>query len=54
MARYVEDGVLDFGLTGIDWVKENNADVSVSSGTVCGGFKETDVVVVLFGVHKYL
>jgi len=27
MARYVEDGVLDFGLTGIDWVKENNADV---------------------------
>ncbi len=27
MARYVEDGVLDAGLTGIDWVKENNADV---------------------------
>lgn len=27
MARYVEDGVLDFGLTGIDWVLENNADV---------------------------
>ncbi len=27
MARYVEDGVLDFGLTGIDWVKENDADV---------------------------
>ncbi len=27
MARYVEDGVLDFGLTGLDWVKENNADV---------------------------
>jgi len=27
MARYVEDGVLDCGLTGIDWVKENNADV---------------------------
>ena len=24
MARYVEDGVLDFGLTGIDWVMENN------------------------------
>lgn len=27
MARYVEDGVLDFGLTGMDWVMENNADV---------------------------
>lgn len=27
MARYVEDGVLDCGLTGIDWVLENNADV---------------------------
>ncbi|GAJ00681.1 unnamed protein product, partial [marine sediment metagenome] len=27
MARYVEDGVLDAGLTGIDWVMENNADV---------------------------
>jgi ATP phosphoribosyltransferase len=27
MARYVEDGVLDCGLTGIDWVQENNADV---------------------------
>ena len=27
MARYVEDGVLDCGLTGMDWVKENNADV---------------------------
>jgi ATP phosphoribosyltransferase len=27
MARYVEDGVLDVGLTGIDWVMENDADV---------------------------
>jgi ATP phosphoribosyltransferase len=27
MARYVEDGVLDAGLTGRDWVEENNADV---------------------------
>ncbi|MBW2975586.1 ATP phosphoribosyltransferase [Candidatus Woesearchaeota archaeon] len=27
MARYVENGVLDFGLTGIDWVLENKADV---------------------------
>ncbi len=27
MARYVEDGVLDCGLTGRDWVLEQNADV---------------------------
>src|SRR6516162_6441704 len=27
MARYVEDGVLDAGLTGRDWVEENAADV---------------------------
>jgi ATP phosphoribosyltransferase len=27
MARYVEDGVLDGGLTGHDWVVENEADV---------------------------
>ena len=27
MARYVEDGVLDAGLTGHDWVVENGADV---------------------------
>jgi len=27
MARYVEDGVLDAGLTGRDWVEENNAQV---------------------------
>ena len=25
MARYVEDGILDAGLTGLDWVAENNA-----------------------------
>jgi ATP phosphoribosyltransferase len=28
MARYVEDGILDAGLTGLDWVEENNADVA--------------------------
>ena len=28
MARYVEDGILDAGLTGRDWVEENNADVT--------------------------
>jgi ATP phosphoribosyltransferase len=27
MARYVEDGHLDCGLTGYDWIKENNSDV---------------------------
>jgi ATP phosphoribosyltransferase len=31
MARYVEDGVLDAGITGLDWVRENDADVQ----TVC-------------------
>ncbi|HTZ16929.1 MAG TPA: ATP phosphoribosyltransferase [Dissulfurispiraceae bacterium] len=27
MARYVQDGHLDCGLTGFDWIKEQNADV---------------------------
>ena len=27
MARYVEDSILDAGLTGKDWVQENEADV---------------------------
>jgi len=27
MARYVEDGILDAGLTGLDWIQENEADV---------------------------
>jgi len=27
MARYVEQGVMDVGITGIDWVQENGADV---------------------------
>ncbi|MGE5893531.1 MAG: ATP phosphoribosyltransferase [bacterium] len=27
MARYVEDGILDCGLTGYDWILEQNADV---------------------------
>ncbi len=29
MARYVEDGTLDLGLTGRDWIVENDADVVV-------------------------
>jgi ATP phosphoribosyltransferase len=27
MSRYVEDGVIDMGLTGQDWICENNSDV---------------------------
>src|SRR5512138_984485 len=27
MSRYVEDGHLDLGLTGIDWIRENGSDV---------------------------
>jgi len=27
MSRYIEDGHLDLGLTGIDWIMENNSDV---------------------------
>src|SRR5512147_216708 len=29
MARYVDDGILDAGLTGLDWVAENDAAVQV-------------------------
>lgn len=29
MSRYVEDGTLDLGLTGIDWIMENQSDVVV-------------------------
>jgi len=29
MARYVEDGTLDAGITGIDWIRENNSRVDV-------------------------
>lgn len=34
MARYVEDGYLDAGLTGYDWVMETNADVETVSDLV--------------------
>lgn len=27
MSRYVEDGVVDVGITGLDWIKENGSDV---------------------------
>jgi ATP phosphoribosyltransferase len=31
MARYVEDGILDAGLTGYDWIMEQNAKVALVS-----------------------
>jgi ATP phosphoribosyltransferase len=34
MARYVEDGHLDCGITGHDWVQENEADVEVVADLV--------------------
>ncbi len=34
MARYVESGILDVGLTGIDWVMENNSDVEIISDLI--------------------
>lgn len=34
MARYVQDGILDLGLTGRDWVLENAADVHTVGGLI--------------------
>ena len=34
MARYVDNGVLDLGLTGLDWILENDADVEIISDLV--------------------
>jgi ATP phosphoribosyltransferase len=34
MARYVESGVLDVGLTGLDWILEYDADVKIISDLV--------------------
>lgn len=34
MSRYVADGTLDLGLTGKDWILENNSDVHVVSDLV--------------------
>lgn len=34
IARYVQSGVLDAGLTGLDWVLENEADVDIVSDLV--------------------
>ena len=32
VSRYVEDGHLDLGLTGIDWILENSSDVVAVAG----------------------
>ena len=34
MSRYVENGTLDAGLTGLDWILENNSDVKIVSQLV--------------------
>ncbi|PKL40852.1 MAG: ATP phosphoribosyltransferase [Spirochaetae bacterium HGW-Spirochaetae-1] len=34
MARYVDSGVLDVGLTGLDWILENEADVETISDLI--------------------
>jgi ATP phosphoribosyltransferase len=34
MARYVEQGILDVGLTGLDWVLENQAKVEIVSDLI--------------------
>ena len=34
MARYIESGVIDVGLTGLDWILENNSDVEILSDLV--------------------
>ena len=36
MARYVSEGILDVGLTGLDWVVENNVDVEIVEDLVYG------------------
>jgi len=34
MASYIDSGVLDLGLTGMDWILENNSDVEIISDLV--------------------
>lgn len=34
MARYVEDGIFDAGITGLDWVRETDSDVHVVADLV--------------------
>lgn len=41
ISRYVEEGVLDIGLTGLDWIRENGSDVVEVADLVYGktGFR---------------
>jgi ATP phosphoribosyltransferase len=34
MAHYIENGILDLGLTGIDWILENDSDVEIISDLI--------------------
>ena len=34
MARYIDNGVLDVGLTGLDWILENDADIELISDLI--------------------
>ena len=36
MSRYVEKGIIDCGLTGYDWIRENNSDVYEAAELVYG------------------
>jgi ATP phosphoribosyltransferase len=51
MARYVEEGLLDAGLTGRDWVLENDADIVTVSELVYAKASKKPVKWVL-AVHK--
>jgi len=41
ISRYVEEGVLDAGLTGLDWIRENGSDVEEIANLIYGkqGFR---------------
>ncbi len=43
MSRYVEDGVIDAGLTGADWIRENGSDVHEVSELVYSKQQRTGV-----------
>lgn len=36
MSRYVEEGIIDCGLTGSDWIRENNSDVYEAAELIYG------------------
>lgn len=51
MARYVEEGLLDAGLTGKDWILENNADVVTVADLIYSKVTKKPIRWVL-AVHK--